>query len=254
MQNVSTFELLFKPQAPVPNVERVVQGYFLTISNLEPKEYRYRVEFVVFPPPPGTPNQAFRSPAGNTLTFVDTGGVDNAGGTLTGGLASSTFTPSSGLIRVPAHGSALLAVLPSVFPSPLDPTPVVDPVLEIRGYVKISLPALLAFNPLRLKAQSAAPVKVLLTPQQRATFYGAANQITDQIQASLPTANGKAQSSITPNPGGPIVFPPVRELEGAFTRLEPVAEADRFAALMGMLAKADRTAMDADPARVVEEA
>ena len=47
---ISTFELLAKPIAPsgppelAPVLRRVVQGYFLTISNLETFDVRYRIE------------------------------------------------------------------------------------------------------------------------------------------------------------------------------------------------------------------
>jgi hypothetical protein len=209
--DVSTFELIFKPQSPaapsgVAAVDRVIQGYFLAITNLEDKAYSYRLEFIVPPVPPATPNAQFRTPAENTLTFVDTGGGDNAPGRLTGTAATTVFLLSSGLVQVPARATALVAVLPSAFgPTPLDPTPLALPTFETRGYVRIFLPALISFPPLRFVAQSATPVRVLLTPQHRATFLKADNTISDQIQATLPLADGAARVTIPPEPGGPFV-------------------------------------------------
>lgn len=203
---VSHFELIFKPQAPAAvsgvQVDRVIQGYFLEITNLEDKEYRYKLEFVAVPPPLGTFNREFRSLARNTLVFVDTPGVDNQPGTLLGSSSSPYFHPSTGYIRVPPLATALVAVLPSVFgPTPVDMTPIAEPVFEVRGFVRISLPALRIRSPFISTAQSKGPVKVLLTPQNRATFLGADNTIKGQVQATLPTATGAAAYSIPPSPG-----------------------------------------------------
>jgi hypothetical protein len=59
---ISTFELLAKPIAPVilppellPVARRIVQGYFLTISNLEAFDVRYRIEFTISLPAPADP-------------------------------------------------------------------------------------------------------------------------------------------------------------------------------------------------------
>jgi hypothetical protein len=209
---ISTFELIFKPQSPaapsgVAAVDRVIQGYFLCISNLEPRAYRYRLEFIVPPPPPGTPAGAFRTPAGNTLVFVDSGGSDNQQGVLSGAANQSRFVPSTGFVRVPAHGTALVAVLPSAFgATPLDPSPLGVPNFETRGYVRISLPAVRVggggFSSLFTVAQSKDPVRVLLTPQHRATFLRADSSISDQIQASLPLAHGAGIATLAPEPGG----------------------------------------------------
>lgn len=188
---VSHFELIYKLQAPatvtgVPALDKVVQGYFLEITNLETKAIRFLLEFVVL----AVPN-APRSLAGNTLVFVDTPGVDNQGGVLTGSLTSTVFTPSTGFINIPAGATALVAVLPSVFRGvPFDLTPITEANFEVRGYVRLRVP------PVILRPQSATPVKVLLTPQNRATFFKADGTISGQVQASLPLAQGKAEVAI----------------------------------------------------------
>ncbi len=244
---VSTFELIFKPQSPaapqgVAAVDRVIQGYFLAITNLESVELRYRLEFIVPPPPAGTTNGAFRTPAGNTLVFVDSGGADNTQGVLSGSATQQRFVPSTGLVRIPAQATALVAVLPSAFgPLPGDPSPLTVPNFETRGYVRIALPAVrvpgLAF---RTVAQSATPVKVLLTPQHRATFFKADNTISDQIQATLPLASGQALNTLDPESGG-FFFPTIELAEiapGVVSVLEglrPEERSELLAALLGDL-------------------
>ncbi len=228
---VSQFELLFKPQAPGPAagaaVARVVQGYFLEITNLENKEYLYEVLFTMAPP---TPALVDRSLAGNTIYFVDTPpGTDNQSGVLNGGIASSTFSLSKGFVRIPAQGTALLAVLPSIFGSAFDPTPLTTPDFEVRGYVTLKLPALFPpFPPFgfRRLAQATAPVKVLLTAQNRATFFSASNEITGQIQATLPLASGAAAATVPPEPGGFIVFTPVDLGEKALPLRDALTQID----------------------------
>ena len=215
---VSHFELIFKPQAPGPAtgiaVDRVVQGYFLEITNLESKEFLYQVQLVMSPPASVLPQ---RSLSGNTIYFVDTPpGTDNQSGVLTGALSASIFSLSNGFIRIPANGTALLAVLPSVFGSAFDPTPLTIPDFEARGHVVLKLPALFKpFPPFSLFTvpQSTTPVKVLLTPQNRATFFSASNAITGQIQASLPLASGNASNLLDPEPGGPLVLVPFSQPE-----------------------------------------
>lgn len=255
---VSSFELIFKPQAPsaptgTAAVDRVIQGYFLSITNLEPVAYSYAVSFVAVPPPAGTPNGVFRSLAGNTLVFVDVPGADNQQGILTGTPGGSTFRPSTGLIRVPAKATALVAVLPSAFgPVPGDPTPLTMPVFEVRGYVEITLPALSRrVPPLPIPfftvAQSERPVRVLLTPQNRATFLTATGAISDQTQASLPLATGRAVNAIAPEPGGPLVLSPFnleRELPPITNLLEAMPEVSRAAMLAALIGQIDPATAD----------
>lgn len=203
--DVSHFELVFKPQSPaapvgVPAVDRLIQGYFLEITNLEAQPFSYRLTFVAAPV-----TDPLRSLAGNTVVFVDTPGVNNQSGVLNGAITGTRFSPSTGLITIPAQGTALVAVLPSAFGPVFDPTPLTAPTFEVRGHVQITLPARIEFslNPPRLRfvPQSTVPVKVLLTPQNRTTYLTAAGAISDQTQASLPLASGAALNAITPETG-----------------------------------------------------
>ena len=106
------------------------------------------MEFVALPPPAGAPDRAFRSLAGNTAMFVRLARRRQPTGRPPGALASATFRPSTGFVKVAPLGTALIAVLPSVFgPIPGDPTPIPNPVFEVRGLVQIKLPALFKFIP-----------------------------------------------------------------------------------------------------------
>lgn len=246
---VSHFELIYKPQAPVgPGgtgpVDVVLQGYFLEITNLENTEYLYRLDFIATPPAAG---QTQRSLAGNTLVFIDTPGVNNAPGVLHGGFASSTFSPSQGLIRVPPRTTALVAVLPSVFGAGTpDSTPIAitDQTFEVRGYVRIRLPALLVFDGIfiRFVPQAEAPVKVLLTPQNRTSYYRPNGNLSDQTQATLTTANGQGVALLPPESG--FIFLGDLALDKrAFELVDPIPEEDRADVLAALIAQ---IAPDAD--------
>lgn len=236
---VSHFELIWKPQSPAAPVgttavANVIQGYFLKITNLEAVPYLYRVEFVASPV-----TDPLRSLAGNAICFVDTPGTNNQQGVLSGAITDTTFFPSTGLITIPANGTALIAVLPSAFgPLPGEPTPLTAPNFEVRGYVKISLPAtfrrtgpFFSYGP-----QSSTPVRVMLTPQNRTTYFSATGAVTDQTQASLPISTGNAINSLPPEPG--FIFPRPFEVAGnSFEVLERMAtpSPQMLAAMLAMV-------------------
>lgn len=241
---VSHFELIFKPQSPsAPTdtgpVDSVLQGYFLEITNLEDVELRYALDFVIT-----QPTDPARDLAGNTVVFVDTPpGTDNEQGVLVDPTNSEVFRPSTGLVRIPPNGTALVAVLPSVFgPVPGDPTPITTPNFEVRGYVRIRLPALFIADdfafPFFSTPQSDTPVRTLLTPQNRATYFTATGGITDQTQATLPLAKGQAEYCIEPEEGGPLVFIP-RPIDIEIIRQFQRTGIDEAAALMALMGRID---------------
>jgi hypothetical protein len=182
---VSQFELVYKPQSPVPPRDIVLQGYFLEISNLEDKPYSFTLDFVTSPI-----TDVNRSLFGNTIVFIDVPGIDNQSGifSLIGALGAKKFTLNK-RFEIPAHGTALVALLPSdpfSMPGGAPPTPN----FECRGYVNLRLPAVgPRFNQTK---QSATPVKVMLTPQNRATYLSEGGAINDQTQSSLPLAGCSA--------------------------------------------------------------
>ncbi|MBD2092701.1 hypothetical protein H6F67_22885 [Microcoleus sp. FACHB-1515] len=250
---ISTFELLVKPIAPrilgnpaiTAVARRVVQGYFLTISNLDSKDLTFRLEFVQSNPNPVDPD---RSLLNNADLIFDIAGANNPI-TLTA-LPANRFR---GSFRLPAGQTASVQLLPRLTPPLLAAA---EPDLEVRGYVSLTLPALRRPTPpfsLFTEPQSDAPVKVLLNPEVRGTFLPnnfptATNGDFDQINYPLAIASGKGLNEIVPEPGGPIIIRPI-DLD----LLEPVrrgllesrfAEADNLEksqTLVELMAQLDRS-------------
>ena len=212
---ISTFEILTKRIAPpIPGLEavarRVVQGYFLTISNLEAIDLRYRIEFIVSLPVPADPNKILLK---NAFLVIDVEGINTP--------VSLTQDPVKpklyrGFFTIPAHKTASVQLLP-ILPASLTPG-----LLEVRGYVSLFLPSRRIFPP---APQSKKPVKVLLNPEIRGTFLpNDFSPLTtspldfDQINYTLAIASGKALNEIPPEPGKfitidlPIVAPILEEL------------------------------------------
>jgi len=181
MPLVSTFEVLLKPQLPatlppgltdVKKLSRnVIQGYFLTISNINSVDLVLSLVFTS------------RLPAGVTLndviTFTDTSGLNTAA-PLTGVGNKYRFSP----LFLPTDATALFILQPS----PTD-TALTKRNLEVRGYVDVQLSSLGGSPP--------AGSKVLVTAEQRGTFfddnYKAANildRALDQIAYGLTVQNG----------------------------------------------------------------
>jgi hypothetical protein len=226
---ISTFEILTKPIAPVigippaliPVARRVVQGYFLTISNLEAINLQYRIEFTVSLPVPADPNKILLN---NTFLVVD---VEGANTTIP--LIQQPGNPKVylGFFTIPAHKTASVELLP-ILPQALTPG-----LLEVRGYVSLFLPARRAFP--RSIPQSRTPVKVLLNPEIRGTFLpnnfpSPANTELDfdQINYTLAIASGKALNEIPPEPGRPIIIGPLEPILEELNNgtLEPSLGAD----------------------------
>ena len=237
--NVSSFELIFKPQSPVPPADTVLQGYFLNISNLEDIELKFRVDLVTSPVP--DPN---RTLSGNTVVIVDVAGTDNDFSyELLGAPAAKSFRLNQ-LISIPPHATAKLAVLPDdPFPCPPgDGTE--DPAdYEARGYVTLRLPALIeGFGPQQeFVPQIEGSARVLLTPQNRAVYFGEDGAIKSQTQAGLQLASGAAENEIPAEVGGFKVpdlvdaFDPADVLELIDVDRAP----ERLAQLMALAAAAD---------------
>lgn len=214
---LSTFELLVKPIAPRLPVatpgsaavaavaRRAVQGYFLTISNLEAKDLTFRLEFVISKPNPVNPDRTLFN---NANLLIDIAGL-NATIPLSGGAFATRF---SGSFRLPAGQTASVELLPDLLKPGLLANP--DPKLEVRGYVRLTLPALFKSISEGFVAQSAAPVKVLVNPEIRGTFLPNNYPTTltgdfDQINYALAIASGKGLNEVAPEPGKPILIGPI---------------------------------------------
>lgn len=202
---ISTFELLVKriapPPAPVALARRVVQGYFLTLTNLENRDFTFRIQFNISRPnPAGDPDRTLFN---NVDLVYDIAGANDPI-LLSGGAASTIF---GGSFLVPARQTASVQLLPkaSLFAA-------ADPDFEVRGFVSLRLPRLRQPGSLPV-AQSATPVKVLLNPEVRGTFLpngfpGEAIEDVDQINYPLTLASGQALNEISSDrPFFPVTLP-----------------------------------------------
>jgi hypothetical protein len=240
--DVSHFELIYKKQSPQGAADIVLQGYFLKISNLEKKDLSFRLDFVTSPI-----TNADRSLFQNTAVFVDTPGVDNSIGVFAlNGQPNSPSFRLNRLVTIPAQGTALVAVLPSdPFTMPGQVPPAVS--FECRGFVRLTLPALIKRGSFFPQPQNAGPVKVMLTPQHRATYIGAGGVINDQTQSSLPVAGGSAIASVDAEQGNIIVFePPGGLFEFDPERFKDILDQVQLdsSTLAGMLAQAANGTLD----------
>ena len=187
---VSTFEILVKPQfpklsppPPIPPViadlakitRNVIQGYFLTIANVNFFPLTVSVVFTVKFPTGGSPTDFT-----DFLSAVDISGINVISPNqlvpeIQGDKARLTVT-------IPANTTGLLILQPNI----LKPDILKKANFEARGYVEIFLSSLSGSNEATL----------LVTPEQRGTFYKDINGATpadiglDQIAYALPVSNG----------------------------------------------------------------
>ncbi len=187
---VSQYELLInKRQFPKPSdlpvplpaqledlSREVLQGYFLTLSNLSDQDVNLVISFRVV-----TNTDSGESPfeIGNVAAVFDVNGENQIVN-----LIATNATTRNYVISLPAKDTGLFIVQPN--PGFIIDT---DQEIEIRGYVDVSL----LFN------ESGEEIDLLLTPEHRGTFY---KRVTpendgdrtfvelDQIAYTLPTANG----------------------------------------------------------------
>ena len=201
---VSTFELLLNASqlprevqgVPASALEvfrpisrDVLQGYFLTISNLEKREVTLKFIFTVVS---STAEDKFD--IGTVTSFFDASGAN----TILS-VASPTPTTRSVIVTLEPNDTGLLLVQPDPF---LLLKPLNTSEIEIRGYVEV--------KNLQSCDEGFGITRVLLTPEHRGTFYTlevpekdggidrdaeltlSNEQQLDQIAYSLPTGSGSA--------------------------------------------------------------
>jgi hypothetical protein len=157
-------------------------------------ELSFRLDFVT-----SSTSAPTRTLANNTVVIVDiAGGNNDFAYTLNGSATSKSFNLSP-LVKIPPHATAKIAVLPKdPFPAPTgDGT--ADPAdYEARGYVTLRLPALLkrVNGRFQFVRQLDRAANVLLTPQNRATYFRDGATIESQTQSSLPLASGSALNTV----------------------------------------------------------
>jgi hypothetical protein len=238
---VSSFELIYKPQSPLGDADTVLQGYFLNITNLEDKELTFQVNFIT-----SSVSDPDRRLADNTTAIIDTPNVNNTFGSLTGSLTTSSFALNPSVVIAPDE-TAKIALLPSdPFPSmPTDPFPFMqaDANFEARGYVTLRLRPRLVRTPggLSFEPQLDRPARVMITPQNRATYFSSTGEINDQTQAGLPPGPGGAVAEVEAETSLIIVRPDLFKdgllaLENA--QLPDFSEKD-FALMLGALSASD---------------
>ena len=216
---ISTFEILTAPIAPVvgippaliPVARRIVQGYFLTISNLEAFSLEYRIEFKISLPVPADPNKILLN---NAILIVDVEGLN-----ITRPLTQQPGQPEvyRAFFTIPANKTASVQLLPIL------PQALTLGLLEVRGFVSL-FPLRNIFTPLPI----GQAVKVLLNPEIRGTFLP--NDFAteppsppnpdldfDQINYTLAIASGKGLNEIPSVPiqlfkVGAILQPLLEEL------------------------------------------
>jgi hypothetical protein len=172
---------------------RIVQGYFLTISNLEAFDVQYRIQFTVSLPAVPNPNKTL---LGNAAIFLDSEG-DNTPVALIQDATQPEIYRARFTIRARKTASfQLLPILPGVLAASM---------LEVRGFVSLFrrriFPGLLP------------PVKVLLNPEIRGTFlpnnFPAPPNTEldfDQINYTLAIASGKGLNEIPSEPALPFTI------------------------------------------------
>jgi len=186
MAIISTFEVLLKRQLPpaselppeFTNVQKLsrnlIQGYFLTISNVSLFDLVLSLVFTT------------RLPSGVTLnkiiTFADTSGI-NSGGALVPDSAPNGDKYRFSPLIVPIGATALFILQPS---PTNDALAALD--IEARGFVEVVLSSLSGALP--------PGVKIQVTAEQRATFFSdvtaadIADRSLDQVAYGLTVQNG----------------------------------------------------------------
>lgn len=258
---VSTFEILYKPLTPPLEAgteaiaRRVLQGYFLTVSNLnEDQGYVFQIEFRITLPDPFGASRTLAD--GNAVLITDIGGPGNdALGEGNNLVPMLTNSPSGsnrfiGTFFVPAGFTALVVLLPNVAATGFFVSGPQD--IEIRGNVSLVLPCVslpVGIGPAGFyRKQSGAPARVLLNAEHRATYLPPgwpANAVGDldfdQTGTAVALASGKALNEVESVPSCFLKVP--FDLDDVLRRLPlmapPADPAGLAGDLIGGLARLD---------------
>jgi len=204
---VSNFELLIKRIATVPAstptsissvFRRVVQGYFLSVTNLEPE--RRAGFFLRITITSSTGNRIISN--ANTQCFFDNGNTNNSQLNVNN---ISSLTPnilrySTSAFVLGPQQTGLITLLPNVIPF----INTINPDLEIRGFVELIQSRFTGGPGIPFPFVKVPEVKVLTTPETRGSFldnaYPSNNQNDeldfDQIAYGIATASGKTENIV----------------------------------------------------------
>jgi len=210
---VSNYELLIKRIATVPTstpasissvFRRVVQGYFLMITNLEEdRSISLSLKLTI---PTSSGNRVMSNL--NTQIFYDNGTINNTPLSLNqlNPINANHTEYRTSSFNLGPRRTALVTILPNVIPFINSPMP--D--LEIRGYVELFQRRVFP----RGFFTETPEAKVLVSPETRGTFLdndyptmSTSNELDfDQISYGLPIASGKNLNVLESVP--PILLPP----------------------------------------------
>lgn len=184
---VSTFELLVKDQlpkeiplpAPFDQLRRtVVQGYFLTVSNLGREDLSLILEFTALTP---------LLDIEKTVTYLDV-----RGNNIQGDLIPDTTAPRKARFNftLNSQDTGLFILQPDIVSD--GGMMLKDGTFEVRGYVEI-----------KARGNNAAKREILVTAEHRGTFFnssflqGTSSEVRlDQFVSVLPLANGSSLYSL----------------------------------------------------------
>ena len=211
---LSTFELLLKNITPnegnIPDSNRkILQGYFLTISNPTNVSLNLRLQFNAITP------DLDRS---QLIVFSDTLG-SNDDSNLT---VNNTYDFALG-----AKDTGLVILQPNI----LTLNPDVDTV-EFRGYVEVFIRQAFPSFP------SSSARQLLFTPEHRGTFLpNSVSTEFDQLSTLVPTSTGAALMDVDVIVDPPFIFPPLLP-QPSFPPITPVSNGisgDDFARLQQVM-------------------
>jgi hypothetical protein len=190
---VSTFEVLLKPQFPTnpsgfDKVTRtVIQGYFLTVANVNFFPVTVSLVFTIRFPKDPTDLTERPTSFKDFIDAVDISGQNLFSGAFPQATLIPEIVPQNNKARltftIPENTTGLLVLQPNVIKYPELLT---APNFEARGYVEIFLSSL----------SGSDTATLLITPEQRGTFFKDLKGQTladiglDQISYPLPVSNG----------------------------------------------------------------
>ena len=195
---VSNFELLISRLTPGPVTplnRKVVQGYFLSITNLdevEPLNLNFTVVSSKFN---GTDINRDFIPVTNALVIFDGSNNDNKILTLVAtnpiGAAISSFR-SNDMPAIEPLQTVLVTILPSIGLA-FNP----DTKMEVRGHVRL-------YQAPQADGSPSTPKRVMLSAECRGTFldnnFGTTMPVAsydfDQIAYAIPLASGQAENMV----------------------------------------------------------
>jgi hypothetical protein len=230
---ISTLELLTLPIAPgfVTIARKVVQGYFLSFSNICSGTFTTRIMVVI---PTWNQSNECDKPQDRELTLtgpfggpqVDPSGIGNHQSILdiTGGPASEFCQTDFGeliylgttpngcakvfltdIYKICGGWTGLWSLLPNLNPSPFGPNLIANGRFEVRGWATLGV----------YEAET-KKTELLLNPEQRGTYFPQSLQTAgdpvspadlSQTQVGLALASGRARATLQAAAFQNVVFP-----------------------------------------------